>query len=888
MATKWKRFSRNKTVRIVCNLLLIACIVLGAVFANQFERHLVKYNSKCGDYDFCADELFGDTEFQDEIKENLKMVLTYMMAEVTEDVDAETMKKELDDGLIGMYDYNIAYTDQEGTNHTLSNCKMEDLEDDSVRVKYEGAIRGETYERDWENVFYGPVSILNDEEMYESVDFDWLDVGGLMQEIAGEYPSYRKMIANELVDHLELYKDSLKTFLCYLATKENVTLHTTVEKSTYYKIYGCYPDMAPINVEKEISGVVADCVYDEETGVYIDEENGTFFDPAERRWYDLGVDYKVYEEYANNMKTKLKSIQKVLEKENVKKTEDNKFQLMKEEKENIRKNILTSLAVGYYVENSGETEEADAMDISFSFSTMLKSPTSYSIQFGVNREYVQTRLEPYYDDMEKNRGEISQLNQKLGFYAVCFIIDAVCAGLLVLFLCYVCGRKEDTEEVQLLFFDRWKTEVIVLIGFGIAMCFMFSLENCYHAHINNNQYYVSGQDAKGYGVSLVGVGFCLWLFLQIFYSLVRRAKAATLYKDSILAFLMGRMPKMENQGTLNLKITVMMIGLFVVSIFLVCGTIEAYSDGEAVLYLVVLAVIWLSVFVYVNRGVRKLSIIMDGVKKIRAGELNYQIPTDGKDNRMNQLAQDINSLSDGLENAVDDMLRSERLKTELISNVSHDIKTPLTSIITYVDLLKREDIQPEKAKEYVEVLDQKSQRLKVLTDDLFEAAKASSGAMTTEITKIDIGALFCQAAGEFSEKFEKSQLELRNSIQDNTCFVLADGRLAWRIVENLFSNATKYAQANSRVYVDAEQKDQMIEIVVKNVSAYELNISATELMERFTRGDRSRNTEGSGLGLNIAKSLAELQGGNFFVEIDGDLFKAVLQLPIAQLTTLQK
>lgn len=876
MATKWKRFSRNKTVRIVCNLLLIACIVLGAVFADQFERHLVEYNSKCSDYDFCADELFGDTEFQDEIKDNLKMVLTYMMAEVSEDADAEMMKKELGDTLLE-YNYNITYTDQEGIIHDLSNCKMEDLEDDSVRVKYEGAIQGKTYERNWENLYYGPFSLINDEEMYHSVDFEWLDVGGLMQEIASEYPSYREVIANELVNHLELYKDSLQIFLCYLATKENVPMHTQIEKSTYYKIYECYPDMAALE-EREY---LADCKYDETTGLYVDDSE-QYYDPKTERWYDLNSDPALRNEYITDIREKMQSIRKVLEKEKVAKTADNPFCLTKEEKENIRKNILTSLSIGYYVENTGDTEEADAMNLSFSFSTMLKSPVSYSIQFGVNRDYVQTRLEPYFDDMEKNRGELAQLDQKLGFYAVCFIVDAVCAGLLVLFLCYVCGRKKDTEEVQLLFFDRWKTEVIVLIGFGIAMCLMFSLENCYHAHVNNNQYYVSGQDGKGYGVSLVGVGFCLWLFLQIFYSLVRRAKAATLYKDSILAFLMGRMPKMENQGTLNLKITVMMIGLFVVSIFLVCGTIEAYSGGETVLYLVVLAAIWLSVFVYVNRGVRKLSIIMDGVKKIRAGELNYQIPTDGKDNRINQLAQDINSLSDGLENAVEDMLRSERLKTELISNVSHDIKTPLTSIITYVDLLKREDIQPEKAKEYVEVLDQKSQRLKVLTDDLFEAAKASSGAMATEITKIDIGALFCQAAGEFSEKFEKSQLELRNSIQDNTCFVLADGRLAWRIVENLFSNATKYAQANSRVYVDAEQKDQMIEIVVKNVSAYELNISATELMERFTRGDKSRNTEGSGLGLNIAKSLAELQGGNFFVEIDGDLFKAVLQLPMAQ------
>lgn len=882
LATKWKRFSRNEIVRVICNMLLIACIVLGAVFVNQIKDCEADYVTNIDEVSYPY-ELFGDTEFQEEVKERFKQVLAYMMAESEEDADTLVLKKELDDTLDGLYDYNIVYTDREGKKHELSNSDSGDISDDSVQVKYEGSIHGDTYNRNWNNLYFGTISYQDEQEQFHSVDFDWLNVKDLMQDIASEYPSYNESIANELVDHLELYKDSLQNFLCYLATEENVPGYTAVEKSTYYKIYGCYPDLAALNAKEFLSDW--NCVYDEDTGLYVCQEDGEYYDPAKETWYELNSDFDLYEEFADKMRIKMESIQKVLAKEKVEKTEDNVFQLTKAEKENLRKNICKSLAAGYDVESLGKKEKAEDMEVAFSFSTMLKSPVSYSIHFGVKRDYVRTRLETYYASWEKARSELAQIDKKMDTYILYFVIDAVCAGLLVLFLCYVCGRKAGTEEVQFLFFDYWKTEVILLIGFAIAMCLMLGMYNGFsNVYIYNGEY-VWRSGIQNFGFILAGIGFCLWLLLQIFYSLVRRIKAKTLYKNSILAFLMGRMQGVANQGTLNRKITLSMVALFVLWFFIECAAMNAageYNMGEAVLLQVVMGGIWLLVFAYVNRIVRKLSIIMEGVKKIRGGDLTYQIPTDGKQDHLNRLAQDINSLSDGLGNAVDDMLRSERLKTELISNVSHDIKTPLTSIITYVDLLKRENIQPEKAQEYVEVLDQKSQRLKVLTDDLFEAAKASSGAMATEITKIDIGALVCQAAGEFSEKFEKSELELKNSIQDNNWFVQADGRLAWRIMENLFSNATKYAQPNSRVYVDAERKGQMIEIVVKNVSAYELNISAEELMERFTRGDKSRNTEGSGLGLNIAKSLAELQGGNFFVEIDGDLFKAVLQLPTAQ------
>lgn len=841
--------------------------MLGTVVMHQIDITQIEYNEKIEETSYPID-LFGDEEFQEEIKKQLYEVLHCMMLDVEE--DAELKIEGVNERLEGKYDYNILYTDGEGKTYELSNCDSTQILEDKIQMSYEGVLQKNNYERDWKNVYVGQRSYSDDEEQLHSGDFEWLDIGELMQELACEYPSHCETIVNELVDHLELYKDELQKFMCYLATEENVLRYTTIEKSMYYKIYGCYPNFGVVSGEEDLE----DYEYDEASGLYKDVD-GFYYNPENYEWY--GADSPEYEKYCKNMTKKIESIQKVLDKENVKQTEDNVYRLTEEEKENLRKNIKTSLQLGDYAENSGGMRPAKALQVSFSLAAMLKSPASYSINFGVKKDYAESRLETYYETWEKGKAAIKKVDKKVEKYVICFIIDVACAGVLVLFLCYVCGRKVDTEEVQLLSVDRWKIEILLLLGCMVFGGLIIGMNNYY-----DNIYVYTDRNQAWTICNLAEVGLCLWVLVQIFFSLVRRTKAKVLYKNSLLALVMGRVQGKANQGTLNRKMVCIIVGLLVVLGVLDVVTIIAadnYDKGSVFGVQVIMIGIVLSIVTYINQTIRKLSVIIEGVKKIRGGDLNYQIPTDGKKNHLNQLAEDINSLSDGLERAVDDMLRSERLKTELISNVSHDIKTPLTSIITYVDLLKREDGQSEKVKEYVEVLDQKSQRLKVLTDDLFEAAKASSGAIITEITRIDIGALICQAAGEFSEKFEESELELKNSVQDNVWFVQADGRLAWRVIENLFANVTKYAQPNSRVYVDAELKGAMLEVVIKNVSAYELNISAEELMERFTRGDKSRNTEGSGLGLNIAKSLAELQGGNFFVEIDGDLFKAILQLP---------
>ncbi|WP_312440909.1 sensor histidine kinase [Lacrimispora sp.] len=272
--------------------------------------------------------------------------------------------------------------------------------------------------------------------------------------------------------------------------------------------------------------------------------------------------------------------------------------------------------------------------------------------------------------------------------------------------------------------------------------------------------------------------------------------------------------------------------------------------------------------------------INEALFNISRGDTTYKIDTLTFNGKERELAENINHISTGLETALQEKVRSERLKADLITNVSHDIKTPLTSIINYVDLIKREKIQDPKIQGYLEVLEQKSQRLKTLTEDLVEASKASSGNLKLEITSIDFVELIHQTNGEFEEKFALRNLELVSTLPDESILIEADGRYLWRVLENLYNNAFKYAMEHSRVYVDITVEENMAVFTMKNISQSPLNINANELTERFVRGDVARTTEGSGLGISIAKSLAELQDGELRLYIDGDLFKAGLAFPI--------
>ena len=307
-------------------------------------------------------------------------------------------------------------------------------------------------------------------------------------------------------------------------------------------------------------------------------------------------------------------------------------------------------------------------------------------------------------------------------------------------------------------------------------------------------------------------------------------------------------------------------------------------SGKGVLSVAMLAGVNLVVLaVLVTDGMQRQK-LLTAIQEINSEEGNTRISESGLFAINRQMAAAVNDLGDGLRHALQEQMKSERMKADLITNVSHDLKTPLTSIINYVDLLKREELHNEKANKYLEVLDQKSQRLKQLTEDLVEASRASSGNVVLDIRRIDVKELLMQTSGEFVERFEARGLQLVENFPQNPQYVDADGRRLWRIIENLFRNVEKYAMPHTRVYLDLINDGDRVAFSLKNISENPLNISPEELTERFTRGDESRSTEGSGLGLSIAKDLTEIQKGTFESYLDGDLFKVTVSFPIASET----
>ena len=305
----------------------------------------------------------------------------------------------------------------------------------------------------------------------------------------------------------------------------------------------------------------------------------------------------------------------------------------------------------------------------------------------------------------------------------------------------------------------------------------------------------------------------------------------------------------------------------------------AYKDEKLtfriLFYVATIVFLGLDGWVYhrLFRKAEQKDLLNDAITCIAKGDTGYRLDTKKLTGREKVMGDHINNIGSGLDSALQEKVKSERLKADLITNVSHDIKTPLTSIINYVDLLKRQKIQDPKIASYLEVLDQKSQRLKTLTEDLVEASKASSGNLKLEITDIDLVELVQQTNGEFEERFDLRHLKI-SDFPDGMIIIKADGRRLWRVLENLYTNAFKYAQEGSRVYVDVAAVDGKAIFTMKNISDKPLNISPDELTERFVRGDVARTSEGSGLGLSIARSLTQLQNGVFVITIDGDLFKA--------------
>lgn len=458
---------------------------------------------------------------------------------------------------------------------------------------------------------------------------------------------------------------------------------------------------------------------------------------------------------------------------------------------------------------------------------------------------------------EKWNRDRCMLIENIAIIALSIIIALNCLILLIV----AAGRKIQDDDIHFIFIDKLYTDIsliiiITIIALGITK--FYDVFNIRYSNVGLMKI-----------AMLSAVAVMSSMFLVFFLSIVKHIKNGTLITYSVTYIVLKKiiisLVKVFNCGPLMLKTMAAIISL------ISCTLLSLYYYPPSIII-----VLFIATCVAYSK-VKAFKIIQNGIKVAKEGDYEYKINLGGN-GEFKKLSDDINTITDGLKIAVQNKVKSERFKSELITNVSHDIKTPLTSIISYVDLLKREGLESPNAPKYLDVLDRKSNRLKVLTEDLFEAAKVTSGSIAVNFDKVNINSLVSQVLGELDEKIQESKLDFKVSASEERIYAYADGRLLSRVMENLLSNIFKYALKGSRVYIDMSIKDKEVTVCFKNVSAYELNIPADELMGRFKRGDESRSSEGNGLGLAIAKSLMEIQKGNLEISIDGDLFKAEIHL----------
>ena len=473
-------------------------------------------------------------------------------------------------------------------------------------------------------------------------------------------------------------------------------------------------------------------------------------------------------------------------------------------------------------------------------------------------------FEAYYTNLL-----VENRNALIWLTAALFVL---CLALVIFLLC-AAGHKEGVEGIHLNWVDKIPLDlylvVAILLGAGL-----FAL----------------GIDLSGASwwfmivlIALLGAALVL-LAVSVLMTLSTRFKSGAFWKNTVIYFclrLLLRMLKAIKAGVsycakhlhLYWQAGLIFVGVSLAELFF----LAAFSRSAVIVIWVIAKLIEAPLLVLIVISLQKLKA---GGEALAEGNLNASVDLKHMYGVLRSHGENLNSIAQGMQKAVQQQLKSERFRTDLITNVSHDIKTPLTSIVNYVDLLKKEDVQPEKAKEYIAVLDRQSARLKKLTEDLVEASKASSGTLPVHLEAVDVNVLLSQVSGEYQSRFELCKLEPIVKLSSEDPQILADGKLLWRVFDNLLSNICKYAMPGTRVYFTSEVLDGRVQISFKNISNYPLDITADELLERFVRGDSSRSTEGSGLGLSIAQSLTGLQKGTFDLVVDGDLFKANLSFPL--------
>ena len=473
------------------------------------------------------------------------------------------------------------------------------------------------------------------------------------------------------------------------------------------------------------------------------------------------------------------------------------------------------------------------------------------------------------DDIYEASREYEQLHPWIKVCIFCGLVSLMGWIISLVYLTLATGRRTDEEKIHLNPIDKIKTEILVA-----AFIFMMAELVILITKVNSEEWAVYGIIVASGTVSLVIDG----LFLIFYLSMVRRMKAEMLWETSVACWLERGIRKVFARQKTTVRVLLLFAGHMAVCFILAVGAFYYQSVTALVLLLLFSAG---ECYMILRKAVEQYQIRL-GVEKIRDGALSGKIDIEQLHGEEKSLAEAINNIGEGLLHAVDDSTKNERMKADLITNVSHDIKTPLTSIINYVNLMKLEKIDNERVQGYIKILDEKSQRLKQLTADLVEASKISSGNVKLDMQVIDLVELVYQTSGEFNEKFEQKELTIVTKLPKTAVLIRADGRQLYRVIENLYNNVAKYALEKTRVYVDIAYVEEKVVFSIKNVSERSLareNSNAGDLTERFIRGDSSRTTEGSGLGLSIAKSLTVLMGGVFDIKVDGDLFKASITFP---------
>ena len=448
------------------------------------------------------------------------------------------------------------------------------------------------------------------------------------------------------------------------------------------------------------------------------------------------------------------------------------------------------------------------------------------------------------------------------------LISIILIGIFIIVVKSIGKNKDSSEdEIKLNIIDKIPLEIITLLWLGLILtgffvcCLISSIKRVSTINI----------------IFIIGISIMYISSIIIFETIIKRIKAGKLWTTTLIYKIVNLIKGfIENRKYLT-RLVICYLGFCILGYLLTILLFMSYKTSIKIFCILILMLLFIFTFRYLYKKTMQYKKVEETLKNIYEGNINIKLVDKELTGTLKNMAMYINDIASGFSNAVDEKLKSERLKTELITNVSHDIKTPLTSIINYVDLLKNEKMPNEKSKEYLKILENKSYRLKRLIEDLVEASKASSGNIKLNIEKINIKELINQVSGEFEEKFNKKNLIEVITTQEEDIIINADSRYMYRIFENIYSNISKYALENTRVYVDVKTSKDKVNIQIKNVSKEKLNITKEELMQRFVRGDSSRNTEGSGLGLSIASSLTKLQKGEFNIYLDGDLFKIILE-----------